>query len=108
MKKHQRLSINSRQRLFFLTCCLLTALLLFACSPAVATETQAPAVQPSATTGIDSVPATESTVPQVEATQIPAVLPVATSRGDNLHATDPSTVSLASGQLQLVEFFRFT
>ncbi len=100
MKKHQRL--------FFLTCCLLTALLLFACSPAVATETQAPVVQPSATSGIDSAPATESIVPQVEATQIPAVLPVATSRGDSLEATDPSTVSLASGQLQLVEFFRFT
>jgi hypothetical protein len=33
---------------------------------------------------------------------------VATSRGPNLEATDPATVSLASGQLQLVEFFRFT
>jgi hypothetical protein len=35
-------------------------------------------------------------------------LPVATSRGPDLHATDPATVSLASGQLQFVEFFRFT
>jgi hypothetical protein len=33
---------------------------------------------------------------------------VATSRGPNLEATDPNTVSLASGGLQLVEFFRFT
>jgi hypothetical protein len=33
---------------------------------------------------------------------------VATSRGPDLEATDPSTVSLASGQLHLVEFFRFT
>jgi hypothetical protein len=33
---------------------------------------------------------------------------VATSRGPNLEATDPATVSLASGQLQLIEFFRFT
>ena len=32
----------------------------------------------------------------------------ATSRGPDLEATDPTTVSLASGQLQLVEFFRFT
>ncbi len=32
----------------------------------------------------------------------------ATSRGDQLQATDPATVSLASGGLQLVEFFRFT
>jgi hypothetical protein len=28
--------------------------------------------------------------------------------GDALHATDPSTVNLASGGLQFVEFFRFT
>lgn len=40
----------------------------------------------------------------VEAT----ALPVATSRGSNLEATDPTTVSLASGGLQFVEFFRFT
>jgi hypothetical protein len=33
---------------------------------------------------------------------------VPTSRGPNLEATDPATVSLAAGQLQLVEFFRFT
>lgn len=33
---------------------------------------------------------------------------VPTSRGPNLEATDPTTVALASGQLQLVEFFRFT
>ncbi len=33
---------------------------------------------------------------------------IATSRGPALEATDPNTVSLASGQLQLVEFFRFT
>ena len=38
----------------------------------------------------------------------PTPLPVATSRGPELHATDPTTVSLASGGLQLVEFFRFT
>jgi len=35
-------------------------------------------------------------------------LPVATSRGPELHATDPTTVSLASGGLHFVEFFRFT
>jgi hypothetical protein len=33
---------------------------------------------------------------------------MATSRGPDLHATDPTTVSLASGGLQFVEFFRFT
>jgi hypothetical protein len=48
---------------------------------------------------------------QPEATLAPteaAVQPVVTSRGPELHATDPTTVKLASGQLQLVEFFRFT
>ena len=35
-------------------------------------------------------------------------VPVSTSRGPDLHATDPTTVSLASGGLQFVEFFRFT
>jgi len=34
--------------------------------------------------------------------------PVPTSRGPDLEATDPSTVALASSNLQLVEFFRFT
>jgi len=42
------------------------------------------------------------------ADDIPAPVMVATSRGPDLEATDPSTVNLASGQLQLVEFFRFT
>jgi hypothetical protein len=47
---------------------------------------------------------------QPEATLAPteSALPVATSRGPDLEATDPATVSLASGGLQLVEFFRFT
>lgn len=31
-----------------------------------------------------------------------------TPRGPDLVATDPSTVSLASGGFQLIEFFRFT
>jgi hypothetical protein len=34
--------------------------------------------------------------------------PVATSRGPDLEATNPTSVRLASGGLQLVEFFRFT
>lgn len=47
---------------------------------------------------------TTETAPGEEATAIP----LATSRGPNLEATDPTTVSLASGGLQFVEFFRFT
>lgn len=95
-----------QNRLFFLIVCLVAVLLIVSCSPA--SVTQEPVVLPPTTSAIDNVPVTETTVPNVEATQIPVVQPIATSRGDNLQATDPSTVSLASGQLQLVEFFRFT
>ena len=49
-------------------------------------------------------PAATAPVP-AQAVEVQAA---ATSRGPNLEATDPATVSLASGQLQLVEFFRFT
>jgi hypothetical protein len=59
------------------------------------TQTLETAVQPQA-----SAEATVATA------QIPQA--VATSRGPNLEATDPTTVVLASGGLQLVEFFRFT
>jgi hypothetical protein len=45
---------------------------------------------------------------QDEAATPTAPVAVATSRGPDLEATDPATVSLASGGLQLVEFFRFT
>ena len=63
-------------------------------SPAVETSTapelpiQAPTDQPE----VNNVPAT--------ATEAPVVSP-------ELHATDPSSVNLASGQVQLVEFFAF-
>jgi len=38
----------------------------------------------------------------------PTPAPMPTSRGPDLEATNPSAVVLASGNLQLVEFFRFT
>ena len=91
----------------------LLAVLLAACAPQAATE--AP-VQP-VTTAIDMtatfpapVPTLASIQPTAGPTQdlSPTALPVATSRGPNLEATDPLTVSLASGQIQFVEFFRFT
>ena len=93
----------------FPTSILIAIFLLSACAPAA----------PSPTTVPESVPPTEAeaaapTPPEVapEATAVPPteapVQAVATSRGPNLEATDPTTVSLASGQLQLVEFFRFT
>jgi hypothetical protein len=42
------------------------------------------------------------------ATPAPTIQAVATSRGPNLEAIDPTTVQLASGGVQLIEFFRFT
>lgn len=50
-----------------------------------------------------------ATPPEVrpEATVTLAVVEV-TSRGPDLEATDPTTVQLASGGLQLIEFLRFT
>ncbi|MEW6030200.1 MAG: hypothetical protein ACOYZ8_12005 [Chloroflexota bacterium] len=82
-----------------------------ACAPAV-TPPPAAATQPQAEapTAAPSTPTTAPAIPTVTATSIPAELPLpaATSRGADLEATDPTTVSLAAGQLQLVEFFRFT
>lgn len=89
---------------------LLTVLLASACAPAL---TPPPTPQPAAPTNTPLPPPTlileTAAQPQVPAeapTQPP--LPAATSRGPNLEATDPTTVSLASGGLQVVEFFRFT
>ena len=89
---------------------LLLALLMAACAPA-ATSTplpsQAAAVEPTAPALQEP---TAGQAPAMQETSVPTAeaLPVATSRGPDLHATDPTTVSLASGGLQLVEFFRFT
>jgi hypothetical protein len=100
---------------FFLTWGLL-AVLLAACAPA-ATESVAP---PPVTVAVEarSTPLVEIPSPTPEAdgqspvdgTATPVVDPqlIATSRGPNLEATDPTTVSLASGRIQFVEFFRFT
>lgn len=81
---------------------LAAVLTLAACAPAVPAS-PAPTV-PAATQTPETAP--KPTV-QVEAAS-PTPVAVATSRGPNLEATDPATVALASGGLQLVEFFRFT
>ena len=93
-----------------LTFGLLAVLLASACAPSLTSPTPAPV---SATAGGSAASPTFAATPlevPPEATLAPteAAFPVATSRGPNLEATDPSTVMLASGQLQLVEFFRFT
>ena len=99
----------------------LLAVLLASCAPAAVTESPVQpvdpaAVEPSATPipNVDQVstPAVDLTATYMlellSATPPSDVLPVATSRGPDLHATDPTTVSLASGGIQFVEFFRFT
>jgi hypothetical protein len=92
-----------KSRLLFRTVGMVAVLVAASCAPA---ETAPPALAPTA----DSIPATAA--PSINApeapTQIAEVQAVPTSRGPDLHATDPATVSLASGGLQLVEFFRFT
>ena len=96
-------------RLIF--CVLLMAGLLGACTPQVsATNPPAAATEPpsSALPTLTLAPPVEETATQPAASEEAAVLPVATSRGPELHATDPTTVSLASGGLHFVEFFRFT
>jgi len=92
----------------------LLVLLLAACAPAAVapepSDGQPPApidVEPTATAFVPADPATDVGAAPTEEVAV-APLPVATSRGDGLHATDPSTVNLASGDLQFVEFFRFT
>lgn len=98
---------KSRWRASALTLSLVAVLLAVSCAPAPSTEAvdSVTADQTSATATV--VPATEA-VTESATDAPPAVEAIATSRGPDLHATDPATVSLASGQLQLVEFFRFT
>lgn len=90
----------------------LLAVLLAACASPPATQPPSPLPEQSLP-GATAVPPVVST--DVQTTPGPVVEPptqappaVATSRGPDLHATDPTTVSLASGQYQFVEFFRFT
>ena len=86
---------------------MLLAGIVAACS-ASATQTQNPTqdVIPQPTVSI-----LPSVVPKLnqsfQPTAAPTAIPIATSRGPELEATDPTTVNLASGGLQFVEFFEF-
>jgi hypothetical protein len=80
----------------------LFAVILAACASGTPTVPLAQPVEPSST-----VPPAATVAEPAESLE-PTVVPIATSRGPDLEATDPSTVSLASGDIQLVEFFRFT
>ncbi len=88
---------------------LVAVLLTSSCAPTPAAPIVDTAPQASAPTEASAPQPTAASEPTVSApTQAAEVQPVPTSRGPKLEATDPATVSLASGQLQLVEFFRFT
>ena len=102
---------------------ILIAILLGACAPAAATGSPAaPAVVELSATpfseptleivSVESTPPVDLTATYtlqlLSATPPVGAQPIATSRGPELEATDPTTVNLASGQAQFVEFFRFT
>ncbi len=94
----------------FASTLLLFALFAASCAPqatqpASAPATELPTALPSPT--VESAPAVATQPPVATEAPTQAALPVATSRGPNLEATDPTTVSLASGGLQFVEFFEF-
>jgi thioredoxin-like negative regulator of GroEL len=98
-----------KPRFIFWTLSLVVVLLTVSCAPAVTSPPAAPtdiAIPATAAPADTSAPAATASAPTQSAEV--EVQAVATSRGPNLEATDPATVSLASGQLQLVEFFRFT
>ncbi len=101
----------------FLTLGLLAVFMLSACTPsAPAPPPTEPVVAEPAAPAADPAPEVEppTVVPEApEAapveTEPPAEEPavVVTPRGNDLEATDPSTVNLASGEPQLIEFFAF-
>ena len=91
----------------------LAAVLLAACAPEIQPSQTKPMATPilaaTATQAATIVPSPEEDVPtgptlSPTPTDVPRVV---TPRGDALEATDPETVVLASGGLQLVEFFAF-
>ena len=89
---------------------LIAVIAVSACGPAIPNSTAIPAdalLVPATSTPMSLAPTSTDGIAATP-TPIVMVLPVATSRGPNLEATDPTTVSLASGGLQLIEFFRFT
>ena len=90
---------------------ILITVLVAACAPATSTAVPQPPVNVSPTQTPPLATATskitlQATLPPTE-TLAPTPFPVVTSRGPRLEATDPKTVSMASGGLQLVEFFEF-
>jgi hypothetical protein len=98
-------------RFRFFSSLILLAVLLVACTPVSSTPPPAEPVDVESSRTLRPPPAT--TEPSVQAivtlveTLAPTPFPVVTSRGPHLEATDPTSVKMASGGLQLVEFFEF-
>ncbi len=86
----------------------LIAIYLAACAPMSGPVSPSQAAANSSPTALSALHTATPTILSPTQAIAPSPLPIATSRGPELHATDPATVSLASGGLQLVEFFRFT
>jgi hypothetical protein len=84
----------------------LAAVLLAACAPEIEPSQTKPMATPILA---GTVPSPEEDVPTgTSLSPTPTDVPrVVTPRGDALEATDPETIVLASGGLQLVEFFAF-
>ena len=103
-----------------MTVSLLAVILLVSCAPTAApapVEPEAPAQPaplenepPAPPVATPTVVQPEPTPAEALPTEAPTEAPqaVATSRGPDLEASDPTTANLVSGDLQLVEFFRFT
>src|SRR5574340_1618673 len=83
--------------------------LMVACTaaPPTAFPTLTPSAQANSESSTLTAPAETQLPPTLQPTPSP-VTAAATSRGPNLEATDPTSVRLDAGELQLVEFFRFT
>ncbi|MEY2820098.1 MAG: hypothetical protein ACKOBL_17305 [Chloroflexota bacterium] len=98
-----------KPRLFFWTVGLVAALLAVSCAPSATNETTPPEVSDlGETVATEAIAPTVAPTAQIESPTIAVELPPFTPHGKDLVATDPTTVTLASGGLQLVEFFRFT
>lgn len=99
------------QRLRLVGCMVLVLAVVAACQPGRAPPTELPVAAPTALEPVpenEAPPAEPDVTSETEQPEAAAPAPTATvDVSPNLRATDPSTVSLAAGHPQLVEFFAF-
>lgn len=92
------------QRLIWL---LLVGLMLVACAPATSSQVAPPAPSAATTAPSKSPTVSETATGSAAPTEAPAAAPTKKPIKTELEATDPTTVKLAAGRPQLVEFFAF-